>query len=69
MRYSQAAQRAFCRRQMRRLLELVEGCDDARTVAALLEATTYYLTKVEAPVSGSAGSAISLAKLNRSALH
>jgi len=38
--------RAFYREQMRRLLELVDACDDARTVAALLQATTFYLDKL-----------------------
>jgi hypothetical protein len=35
--------RAFYREQLRRLLEFVDGCEDARTVAALLQATTFYL--------------------------
>ena len=47
MDYSEDEQRAFYRRQMRHLLDLVQGCNDARTVAALLQATTYRLKKIE----------------------
>jgi len=63
--------RAFYREQMRRLLQLVDGCEDARTVAALLQATTFYLDKIterrsklppdECPIS--------VTKHNRSVLH
>jgi len=41
MIYSDIEQWAFYRRQARRLLELVEGCKDAREIAVLLQAVTY----------------------------
>ena len=63
--------RAFYREQMRRLLDLVNSCEDARTVAALLQSTTFYLDKIterrsrlpldECPIS--------VTKHNRSVLH
>ena len=57
--------------QMRRLLKLVDGCEDARTVAALLQATTFYLDKITERRSRLPPDEypISVRKRNRSVLH
>jgi hypothetical protein len=41
MLYSELEQRAFYRRQTRRLLELVEVCNDVDTVVVLLRAAIF----------------------------
>jgi hypothetical protein len=68
--YSEAAQRAFYRRQLRRLVELVERCDDARTVAAVLQAAICCLEKAERRSFAYRNRRpVSIAELNRSVLH
>ena len=71
MEHFEHKHRAFYREQMRRLLELVDACEDARTIAALLQATTLYLDKLTErqstlPVDECP---ISVTKHNRSVLH
>ena len=70
MRYSASAQQAFPRRQLRRLIELVQRCEDAQSVTAVLQAATYCMKKTEGrlPLHGD-GSPITIAELNRSVLH
>jgi hypothetical protein len=68
--YSEAAQRAFYRRQVRRLVELIERCDDARTVAAVLQAAIYCLEKTERrSIAYRKRRPVSIAELKRSVLH
>jgi hypothetical protein len=69
MRYSSPARQVFYRQQMRRIVELVQRCDDAQSVAAVLQAATYCIEKTEGRPLSSEGSLIAIAELNRSVLH
>ena len=61
--------RVFYRQQMRRIVELVEQCDDAQSVVAVLQAAVYCIKKTEARPSCDEASPINIAELNRSVLH
>jgi hypothetical protein len=54
MEHCEDQQRAFYRRQARRLLAFAEGCADRRTAEVLLDAARYYLDKLETPPDATA---------------
>lgn len=43
----ESAERAFCRRQARRLLAYAESCREKRIAGTLLHAAEYFLDRVE----------------------
>ncbi len=48
MDHSESAEKAFCRRQARRLLAYADSCQQKRVAGTLLRAAEYFLDRVEA---------------------